>query len=56
MAGAAVRASTTKFWEKRKALSVEMKADQERLGLAGRGHEKALYAQFPRQRSASANP
>ena len=47
MAGAVVRAGTTKFWEKRRALNAELKADQERLGLAGRGNEKALYAQYP---------
>ncbi len=47
MAGAVVRAGTTKFWEKRKALSLEMKGEQERLGLAGRAQEKALYAQYP---------
>jgi hypothetical protein len=47
MAGAVVRAGTTKFWEKRKALSLEMKSEQERLGLAGRAQEKALYAQYP---------
>jgi hypothetical protein len=47
MAGAVARASSTKFWEKRRALNAELKAEQERLGLSGRANEKALYAQYP---------
>jgi hypothetical protein len=47
MAAAVTRASSTKYWEKRRALNAELKADQERLGLAGRDKQKALYAQFP---------
>src|SRR5690349_3792216 len=47
MTGAIVRAGSTKFWEKRRALNASLKADQERLGLAGRGNEKTLYAQYP---------
>jgi hypothetical protein len=47
MAAAVTRASSTKFWEKRRALNAELKADQERLGLSGRDKQKALYEQFP---------
>jgi hypothetical protein len=48
MAGAVARAAgATKFWEKRAAISRELRAEQQRLGLAGRENEKALYSQFP---------
>lgn len=48
MAGAVVRAgSATKFFQKRAELQRELRAEQQRLGLAGRENQKALYAQFP---------
>ena len=46
MTGAIVRAGKTKFWEKRKALTQEARAAQEREGF-GRGSEKAMYAKYP---------
>jgi hypothetical protein len=48
MAGAVARAAgAAKFWEKRSAMSRESRAEQQRLGLAGRENQKALYSQFP---------
>jgi hypothetical protein len=48
MAGAVVRAAgATKFWEKRAAMQRELRAEQQRLGLAGTANQKALYSQFP---------
>lgn len=46
MTGAVVRAGRTKFWEKRKALSQEQRAQQQAEGF-GRGSEKAMYAKYP---------
>ena len=48
MAGAVARAAgATKFWEKRAAMQRELRAEQQRLGLAGSQNQKALYSQFP---------
>ena len=46
MTGAVMHAGRTKFWEKRKALSQDARAAQEREGF-GRGSEKAMYAKYP---------
>jgi hypothetical protein len=46
--GAVVRAAgTKKFYQQQQALRSQLRADQEREGLSGREHEKALYAKYP---------